>query len=251
MIAAGAVLGTGLLLTGCGLQNIGTPTKEETKSYDLDGKVAVLRVQSGSGAIVVNGSDRPGLHVTETLHWKADKPATRHPISGDVLTLDYKCSGGDWGCGVDYEVEVPRGMRVKLDTGSGDITLRTLSGEVDAKTGSGTIDANGLVEARRRSRRPVPATSSCASPASPTTSTSGPGRVRASCACRRAPTTSPRTRGRGSGRWRSPATTPPREGSTCGPARATSRCSRSEAGRPGPDNKVNPDGRRGTIGGKT
>ncbi|WP_424535243.1 DUF4097 family beta strand repeat-containing protein [Sphaerisporangium viridialbum] len=144
MIAAGAVLGTGLLLTGCGLQNIGTPTKEETKSYDLDGKVAVLRVQSGSGAIVVNGSDRPGLHVTETLHWKADKPATRHPISGDVLTLDYQCPGGDWGCGVDYEVEVPRGMRVKLDTGSGDITLRTLSGEVDAKTGSGTIDANGL-----------------------------------------------------------------------------------------------------------
>ncbi|MEU8271924.1 DUF4097 family beta strand repeat-containing protein [Sphaerisporangium sp. NPDC049002] len=144
MVAAGAVLGSALLLTGCGLQNIGAPTKEETKSYDLDGKVAILRVRSGSGDIVVNGSDRPGVHVTETLHWKSGKPTTRHPVSDDVLTLDYKCGEADWGCGVDYEVEVPRGLAIKLDAGSGDITLRTLSGEVDAKTGSGAIDANGL-----------------------------------------------------------------------------------------------------------
>jgi putative adhesin len=145
VIAAGAVLGAGLLLTGCGLQNIGAPTKEEAKSYDLTEKVSVLRVDSGSGDIVVTESARTGLHVTETMHWKGDKPTTRHPVSGDTVSLSYDCSDSvDWGCDVDYQVEVPRGMRVKVDTGSGDITLRAVSGELSAKTGSGTIDAREL-----------------------------------------------------------------------------------------------------------
>jgi hypothetical protein len=144
VIAAGAVLGAGLLLTGCGLQNVASPTKEATQDYDVAGKVAALSVRTGSGAVVVNESDRQGFHVTETLHWKGGKPTTRHPVSGDTLRLDYRCPHGDWGCGVDYEIEVPRGTQVKVDSGSGDITLRALSGELRASTGSGTIDANGL-----------------------------------------------------------------------------------------------------------
>jgi hypothetical protein len=144
LIALGAAVGAGLLLTGCGLQNIAGPPKEATHAYDVAGKVAVLHVDSGAGAVVVTESGRAGIHVTETLHWRRDKPVTRHPVTGDTLTLDYDCPNGAWGCDVDYRVEVPRGVKVRVDTGSGDITLRALSGELDAKTGSGTIDANGL-----------------------------------------------------------------------------------------------------------
>jgi hypothetical protein len=148
VIVAGAALGTGLLLTGCGLQNVASPTKESTQAYDMTGKVAALRVDSGSGAIVVTESDRTAVHVTETLHWKGTKPTTRHPIEGDTLRLGYTCPRGDWGCGVDYQVEIPRGLKVKVDTGSGDITLRALSADLQASTGSGTIDANGLAGKR-------------------------------------------------------------------------------------------------------
>ncbi|GAA3811808.1 DUF4097 family beta strand repeat-containing protein [Sphaerisporangium flaviroseum] len=144
MFAAGAVLGTGLLLTGCGLQNIAAPTKEATQGYDVTEKIVNLRVDSGSGAIVVTESDRSGVHVTETLHWKSDKPVTRHPLQGDTLKLDYTCPDDEWTCGVDYKVEVPRGVRVNVSSGSGDITLSALSEQFQAKTGSGTIDANGL-----------------------------------------------------------------------------------------------------------
>ncbi|MDH2425125.1 DUF4097 family beta strand repeat-containing protein [Sphaerisporangium sp. TRM90804] len=144
LIAAGAVLGAGLILSGCGLQHIASPTKEETKTYDVTGTLGVLHVKSGSGTIVVSESSRSSVKVVETMHWKGDKPVTRHPVDGGTLLLDYNCGENDWGCGVDYRVEVPRGLRVNADSGSGDITLRALSGEVHAKAGSGAIDANGL-----------------------------------------------------------------------------------------------------------
>ncbi|WP_248960284.1 DUF4097 family beta strand repeat-containing protein [Sphaerisporangium perillae] len=143
-IAAAALLGAGLLLTGCGLTDIAAPTKEEKNVYDVTEKTPVLHVESGSGEILVTESDRTGFHVTETLHWKSDKPVTRHPVEGDTLKLGYDCPNENWTCDVDYAIEVPRGVQVKLKTGSGDITLRALSGRFDADTGSGTIDANGL-----------------------------------------------------------------------------------------------------------
>ncbi|WP_214414317.1 DUF4097 family beta strand repeat-containing protein [Sphaerisporangium fuscum] len=144
VIAAGTALGAGLLLTGCDLKSIGGPTEQATQSYDVAGKVATLRVDSGSGEIVVNESGRTGIHVTETLHWRSSKPTTRHPVEGDALRLDSTCSHGDFACSVDYTVEIPHGLQVRVDTGSGAITLRALSGEVKASTGSGDIDANGL-----------------------------------------------------------------------------------------------------------
>ncbi|MFC6084656.1 DUF4097 family beta strand repeat-containing protein [Sphaerisporangium aureirubrum] len=148
VIAAGAVLCAGILLSGCGLSTIASPTKSETKGYDVTGSVTALDVEAGSGAIVVVGSSRTGVRVTETLHWKGDRPAAAHPVDGGTLRLSYECKGDDWACGVDYRVEVPEGMRVRVKTGSGDITLRAIGGDLDAFTGSGEIDANQLAGKR-------------------------------------------------------------------------------------------------------
>ncbi|GII86496.1 hypothetical protein Ssi03_44860 [Sphaerisporangium siamense] len=144
MMAAGLVLGAGLLLGACGLENIAGPTKQATETYDVTGRIGLLRVEGGAGDIVVTESARTGVRVTETLHWKSEKPKTKHPMDGDTLKLGFTCDNGGWTCGVDYKVEVPRGLNVKLEAGSGDITLRALSGRVDAKTGSGAVDARGL-----------------------------------------------------------------------------------------------------------
>ncbi|MBB5628706.1 DUF4097 family beta strand repeat-containing protein [Sphaerisporangium krabiense] len=144
VMAAGVVLGAGLLLSACGLENIAGPTQQATESYDVTGRIGLLRVDSGSGDIVVTESARTGVRVTETLHWRSEKPKTAHPMDGDTLKLGYSCQNGGWSCGVDYQVEVPRGLNVKLEAGSGDITLRALSGRVDARTGSGEVDARGL-----------------------------------------------------------------------------------------------------------
>ncbi|MGI5160037.1 DUF4097 family beta strand repeat-containing protein [Microbispora sp. CA-102843] len=139
MAVAGAVLGMSLVVAACDVR-LDFDGQQAVESYDVTDKVAVLDTHAGSGDIVVNESDRSGVHVTETLHWRGDKPANGHSVDGDTLTLAYKCDS----CSVDYKVEVPRGLTMKIDTGSGDITLRDLTGQVNASTGSGDVDARGL-----------------------------------------------------------------------------------------------------------
>jgi hypothetical protein len=143
LIVAGAVLGAGLTLTACDVR-LGVNEQQAVESYDVSDKITTLNVGSGSGDVVVNESGRTGVHVTETLHWHGDKPQNGHEVNGDTLTLGYRCKN----CSVDYRVEIPRGLAVKADTGSGTITLRDLTGEMSADTGSGDIDARGLTARR-------------------------------------------------------------------------------------------------------
>ncbi len=139
MAVAGAALGMGLMVAACDVR-FDFGGQQAVQSYDVTDKVTVVETRSGSGDVVVNESDRPGIRVTETLHWRGEKPADGHSVAGDTLTLAYKCEN----CSVDYKVEVPRGLTMKIDTGSGDITLRNLSGQINASTGSGDVDARGL-----------------------------------------------------------------------------------------------------------
>jgi len=144
MAVAGAVAGLSLAVAACDVR-LGFNGQQAVRSYDVTDKVAVLDTHSGAGDVVVSEKDRSGVHVTETLHWYGEeKPANGHSVEGDTLRLAYTCDN----CSVDYRVEVPRGLTVKIDTGSGDITLRDLTGQVNASAGSGDVDARRLASAR-------------------------------------------------------------------------------------------------------
>ncbi|MFI6739351.1 DUF4097 family beta strand repeat-containing protein [Nonomuraea sp. NPDC050451] len=141
------LLGVAAVLTGCGL---GGPLDEDTKSYDVTDKVAGLRIGSDSGTVEVVESDRQGIHVTEHLVWRKNKPETSHEVQGDTLALTFKCprtwglGSGATSCDVNYKVEVPKGLHIKINSDSGDMTLKGLSGEVDVHSDSGVIEASGL-----------------------------------------------------------------------------------------------------------
>lgn len=145
---AGTVLGVGLLTAACGgVDGVVGQGKEEVATYDVTDGVTVLELDSDSGDVVVTGSERAGIKVTETLHWRGgdgNKPRTEHPVEGRTLVLRYDCPGQSWSCGVDYRVEVPKDLDVRVDTGSGTIVLRALSGPVRVQTGSGDVEAGGL-----------------------------------------------------------------------------------------------------------
>ncbi|MFI7634382.1 DUF4097 family beta strand repeat-containing protein [Nonomuraea sp. NPDC049400] len=142
---AGGLLASALLLTGCGLASIAGPDNQDTTTYQVTDKVTKLQVKSGSGDTVVTETDGNAVRVTETLNWRSDdKPKTEHKVEGEALHLTYDCPS-DWGsCSVDYKIEIPKGLAVDLDAGSGNITLRSLTGRLDAHLGSGDLDATGL-----------------------------------------------------------------------------------------------------------
>lgn len=151
-VAAGALTGAALLLSACGVGNLVGPDNEDKNDYSVTESVTALTVDSGSGDITVIESDRSGIAVSETLRWRGDddaKPRSTHEVAGGRLTLTYECPGGlVRNCGIDYRVEIPRGLGVKVESGSGEVVLRDLSGDVEVSNGSGGIDGNGLTGKR-------------------------------------------------------------------------------------------------------
>ncbi|RVX38163.1 putative adhesin [Nonomuraea polychroma] len=142
---AGGLLASAVLLTGCGLGDIAGPTNQDTTSYEVTDKVTKLQLESGAGDTVVTETDGAAVRVVEKLRWRGDdKPKPEHKVEGGVLLVTYDCPS-NWGsCSVDYEIEVPKGLAVDLDSGSGNITLRALTGDIDVHVGSGDVDATDL-----------------------------------------------------------------------------------------------------------
>ncbi|MFI7706990.1 DUF4097 family beta strand repeat-containing protein [Nonomuraea sp. NPDC049480] len=146
---AGGLLASAVLLTGCGLASIAGPTNQDTASYQVTDKVTKLQLDSHSGDAVVTETDGTAIRVVETHRWSGDdKPKAQHKVEGGVLFVTYDCPA-NWGrCSVDYKVEIPKGLPVDLDSGSGNLTLRGLTGDLEVFVGSGDVDASGLAGKR-------------------------------------------------------------------------------------------------------
>ncbi|MFD1541921.1 DUF4097 family beta strand repeat-containing protein [Nonomuraea guangzhouensis] len=147
MIIAG-LLGLVAVSTGCGTSS---PPEEDTVSYDVTDKVAALHVEAdNAGTVEVVESHRRSIRVTERLSWLRNRPKTSHKVQGDTLELTFTCpTTWGWGalgtsCDVHYQVEMPQGLRVKVSSDSGNLTLKNLSGELEATTDSGAIEATEL-----------------------------------------------------------------------------------------------------------
>ncbi len=70
-------------------------------------------------------------------------PPTSHVVRGTTLTLSYSCPA-QLTCGVAYDVQVPRGVAVRVSDREGAISLASLAGPVKASTIAGMITATGL-----------------------------------------------------------------------------------------------------------
>ncbi len=103
-----------------------------------------LHVKSGSGDTVITETDGNAIRVVETLQWRDSKPDAQHSVDGDTLFIRYDCAQSWGNCSVNYKIEIPKGLQVDADAGSGDITLRSLTGPLNLSAGSGDVDASGL-----------------------------------------------------------------------------------------------------------
>lgn len=128
-----------LTLSACDLTR---PEQREDVTYDVTEQVAALTLTSDAGDISVAESDRTGVRVTETLRWRGNgKPRPEHRVHQGELDLRYTCEQNE-DCSIDYRVEIPRGLRLTLHTGAGDVEatgLSSVSTKVDTGAGDVTL----------------------------------------------------------------------------------------------------------------
>jgi hypothetical protein len=148
--AAVAALACALLaaIGGCGdLKQIGAAAHNGApRTFTITGHVTALVIDGGASSITVTGSDRGTILVSQLASYSKTAPATSRRVVGDTLTLSYSC-GGQLVCGVQYDVQVPRGVAVRASSRTGSVTLTSLAGDVDAQTDAGLITTNDLSSA--------------------------------------------------------------------------------------------------------
>ena len=136
-LAAGALVvagaGTAVALSGDRRVEQRETITHPITALTVDGTGGDVTVRTGATAgtveVVRRGSaPRGGGVVAGAAAW-----------DNTTLVLRPDCRGG---CDVDYQITVPDGVVVDIQTGSGDIELNGSLGDVSLQTGSGDIDAD-------------------------------------------------------------------------------------------------------------
>jgi hypothetical protein len=118
----------------------------------------MLEIDAGAGDIVVNGSaDSTEIQVKALIHVDDDDDDARKFIEKSmVLTLDAKrgtarldayFDSNFWGndnAAIDLEVQVPHGLSIFVDDGSGPMRIAGIVGDVEVDDGSGSIKIVGV-----------------------------------------------------------------------------------------------------------
>ncbi|WP_247662575.1 DUF4097 family beta strand repeat-containing protein [Micromonospora sp. U21] len=137
-----------ILLAGCDNLSFRRLDYDDTEAV----KVTTIRVQGGSGDVVVRGTGPASeVRIKRVVRYQGGEPDNaRYEIEGSELVLDTDCGSR---CSVSYEVTVPDGVGVQGEVGSGNIELSRV-GTVELRLGSGDVriaSASGALGVETRS----------------------------------------------------------------------------------------------------
>jgi hypothetical protein len=144
-VVIGAVLTLAVLAFGTlSVANlIGRVTDASPLSFGPEVKSVV--VHTGSGGVTIHGSSRADISGQRSVEHSWQTPVLDEHVDGDTLTLNGSCklSVFAW-CSVSYTLDVPRGVRVDVESGAGDVSVANIDADVKAHTGAGQIDLTQL-----------------------------------------------------------------------------------------------------------
>ncbi|HSJ55281.1 MAG TPA: DUF4097 family beta strand repeat-containing protein, partial [Anaerolineae bacterium] len=120
---------------------------EENRTFTVE-PGAALRVDSFAGNVTVQAADEGHILVVATR--RAGTSASRERIqvqyqeTAGGLEIRTTRPVGLLNARVDFQIQVPPGTPLELDTGSGNVEVRGVTEGVRAETGSGNVTALGL-----------------------------------------------------------------------------------------------------------
>ena len=140
------ILGSLMLLALPGCSTIGSGS--ETQSYEITEQVQRLVIEAEAGEVEITSGDG-AVSVTETVHYRTEKPKTSHSAAAGTLRLtETGCTADNLRCHVEFDVRVPAATVVDITTAAGAVRLRDLAGDVTVVTQAGAIEATSLSSGR-------------------------------------------------------------------------------------------------------
>jgi peptidoglycan hydrolase-like protein with peptidoglycan-binding domain len=135
-----AVAAAALALTACA--GSGSTTHDQ-RAFGFAGTHLVIEDSSSDLQVVPRVGS--GIGVQRWLSGTAAKPDhSSWTLSGGTLRLSIDCSGLVFSCGSRFEVAVPPGVTVVVDSGSGTDTVSSLSAPVTINGNQGNVHVNGV-----------------------------------------------------------------------------------------------------------
>jgi hypothetical protein len=103
----------------------------QIRSVQIDVEVGRVEVVPGGG---------PETLIIRTRHYLLGAPETRESLVGDVLQIEARCGAViAAGCAVDYRVEAPAGVPIRIRTERGSVSVTDMSGMVEVDAGAGNV----------------------------------------------------------------------------------------------------------------
>lgn len=121
------------------LGSVGVDRGDRSDSY---AGVGALEIENRTGGDVSLTSGGDEVLVERTLRGTPlTEPDDSVEVDGDVLDVEAECDGIPFfgSCAVSYEITVPEGIRVDVETVSGRISVDGLDGELELSTTSGAV----------------------------------------------------------------------------------------------------------------
>ena len=130
-----------LAVSGCYVDP-GQQLRHQARTYRVSPPVHTLVISNRVGDVQVTGG-AGRVSVTERIRYRHQLPQTTHAVRAGTLTLTGSCPISQ-ACDVEYHVQVPSGITVRVDDRVGNIRLTALTGQVRARTGAGGVALRSL-----------------------------------------------------------------------------------------------------------
>lgn len=123
------------------------PWGGQSRSDAFDGDELVVDNRT-HGRVHVTGTDGDQVTVERTLRGAPlSTPSEQVGLVGDTVRADASCQGPRFlgGCRVDYEIGVPAGTEITVQTRSGAVRASSVEGAVNLSSTSGTVEVQQVV----------------------------------------------------------------------------------------------------------
>jgi len=125
---------------------IASPDKDVNKSFDAKDKI---KVKLAISDCELKASPDNKIHAHVKYSYPDDQYEVRFKEKSTSITMEEKFFGEDADGSAEWTVSIPEGVKVELNTGTGDLVISVKKVEIDGNTGTGDIevsDSNGEFE---------------------------------------------------------------------------------------------------------